>query len=162
MRILILTVAAGLFVAACGGGGNDYIESLVDPMVDELTQDPDAELFDLSENTVRCSAEVTLETIGEDRLKEENVTPDNVVEILDSDVFDDLGPENDPEAGRALFDCFTDEELVGLGGSFGEEFEQAFQCAFDEVGREAFIDAIVTDNFFESIEPQLTACGFPG
>lgn len=162
MKKLALVAALLVLGAACGDDDrSDYLASLEDPMINELDGALNIQGVEISEDTVRCSARATLDIIGEERLMAEGVTPENIIEKLDGDTFDDL---DDEAATQASIDCFSRDEIIDLvvaGGDNDPGFRDAVECVVDNIGLEQFRQEVASNNIFGLAE-DLEACGFSG
>lgn len=170
MRRILVIVAAGLLLGACGDSGDDdttagdeggEAEEYADALAADMTEEEDGPPLD--ETQANCFAAGLVDLVGVDALSEAGISP---ADFAAADSFSDLDVDLPDDASAAVADTLVECELVeALEGvitdSFNEEAgialtPEAAECLADELDEQAVAEAFAV-SFVEGSGEQLQA-----
>lgn len=148
-RFAAVCIAGSLIAAGCGGG-NDR-QALTDALVDDLMSEEDIPI-DIDQGMAECIANAALDTVGDEQLEADGVTPDNVADYL-TDI-------DDADVLNAIPACMDRDQTIAFISDVADITPEQSTCVVDELGETALEQILAQEP--ASIEAIISCLGDEG
>lgn len=155
--LVTAVVGAGLFFVITSGGDDERREEYIDALVSSSgTLDAD---FDLTEDEIRCMAEVQVDVVGVDHLAE-RYTPEELRDRFreDPDFELDLGDPTEEEAGQVVDGtnrCWDIFETMRSGAADVPSATPEMSACITEALDDSFLREAMVDDVMERADEDL-------